>query len=324
MILPIVSLSALEFWMSDFSGNHGKVYFLNEQQLQCLPPQFRLITDRNMICDLANSYGFSLPLQIMAENDEGRKYSDLIRCKTYGGIFPPHSFFQIEEAVFVSCPELCFVQIAPELSLPRLIEAGNNLCSRYALNKQSYYQQEFRDLITDKASMKRFLDQTSNMKGIKKSRQALLYVLDDSNSPMESKLAVLVVLPIALGGYGIRKPVLNQTVVLPDEAARFLGRKTCKCDMVWEKEKVILEYDSNLTHLNKDQHSYDKRKYTALMLAGYKVIVVTADQLQNFRSVENLFQTLCKALGMEYRKQAMEKYRDKRWETVHELLFERR
>ncbi|MFR1167613.1 MAG: hypothetical protein ACLSDQ_08465 [Adlercreutzia equolifaciens] len=40
----------------------------------------------------------------------------------------------MESGVFVSCPELCFVQLAQSLSFHELVRAGNVLCGRFYLD----------------------------------------------------------------------------------------------------------------------------------------------------------------------------------------------
>ncbi|MEE0043582.1 MAG: hypothetical protein UEX98_00955, partial [Ellagibacter isourolithinifaciens] len=43
-------------------------------------------------------------------------------------------FCRVESGVFVSCPELCFVQLAQSLSFHELVRAGNVLCGRFYLD----------------------------------------------------------------------------------------------------------------------------------------------------------------------------------------------
>jgi len=321
MILPIISLSALEFWLFGSAQTVFADLTLENRKLVCLPEKFLLQSNRQFVTDTAFEYGLSLPVIVMAASQSGRKHTKCISAKTKSKNHPANAFIQLDNSVYVSCPELCFLQLSAELSLPRLIEAGNNLCAGYVRTDNTSFKQIGREPVASVKSIRSFLDLSAHAKGIKKSRLALKYVIDGAYSPMEGKLAVLVVLPLFLGGYGLKRPVLNKYIRLSPDAAALLKRETCCCDIVWEEEKVILEYDSNLTHLTKEQHSYDKRKYNALTMSGYKVFSVTADQIQNFKAVENLFENLRKALHIKSRADAWVKYEEKRWEVVHELLF---
>ena len=90
--------------------------------------------------------------------------------------------------------------------------------------------------------------------------------------------------------------------------------------MVWLEEKVICEYDSKLTHLSANQHDYDKRRLTALTASGYNVISITPEQLRNRNSMDLLFRSLRKTLGMRPFEKELEKYREKRWEVIREVF----
>ena len=93
--------------------------------------------------------------------------------------------------------------------------------------------------------------------------------------------------------------------------------------MVWKKQKVVLEYDSNLSHLGLEQHFKDKRRSTALNIAGYKVISITAEQIGNFGSIETAFLRIRSALGMRTHKDRWEEYLDLRRQVVKDILFQK-
>ena len=50
----------------------------------------------------------------------------------------------------------------------------------------------------------------------------------------------------------------------------------------------LLEYDSNLTHLQIRQHFLDKKRGTALTLSGFKVSSLTAEQAGQFHVVHKI------------------------------------
>ena len=138
---------------------------------------------------------------------------------------------------------------------------------------------------------------------------------------MESILAALSVLPMSRGGYGFPKPEMNYDIRLDDAAAAFLGRASCCCDFVWIKQKVVVEYDSNISHLTPNQHAYDKRKYNALNMSGYSVFSITSDNMKNFKSIELTFSNLRKLLGLRPQTASWKKYEAIRRETVHSIVY---
>ena len=101
-------------------------------------------------------------------------------------------------------------------------------------------------------------------------------------------------------------------VTLAKRAMRYI------CD--GSKEKVIVEYDSNLTHLNKSQHSYDKNKAAALTDSGYKVIPFTAKAVNDFYSIETNFTILRRALHKRSRNNLMTLNEEKRRNVFLDLF----
>lgn len=103
-------------------------------------------------------------------------------------------------------------------------------------------------------------------RGIVAIRRALLLLDGRAESPGESRARVLLI------GGGIRPPVCNHNVV---ERGRWIAR----VDMAWVEEKVIVEYDGAV-HLDERQRRRDAQRLNLLQAAGWRVIVLTADDLR--------------------------------------------
>lgn len=320
MLIPVIAMSALEFWMNETQKINWEEYSFENRSLISLPKQYRLECNDNFIIAFAKEYDLSLPVTIMVANRNQRLKGESFCCVARPDALPYKSFIRLDNAVVISSPELCFLQIAKELSFCRLVEAANNLCGTYVKSETAEFGQKSRSPLTDVESIEKFLKQAEGMHGIKKAKSALQFAENHTHSPMESILAVLACLPIFRGGYALRKMEVNGIVRLSPEAAKLFGKETCCCDMLWEDVKVVLEYDSTLTHLRKEQHFRDKRKYTALTMSGYKVIAITAEQVRSFRSVEETFQSIRKVLGMRNCQGQFDKYLEERHQVVEELL----
>ncbi|MBQ9032357.1 MAG: hypothetical protein IJ106_13035 [Parasporobacterium sp.] len=146
------------------------------------------------------------------------------------------------------------------------------------------------------------------------------HILDNSNSPMETKLAMAAVLPFLQGGFALKHLEMNRYVALTPQGRALLGIDSCCCDMVWDQEKIILEYDSNLTHLEARQHAMDKKRASALSMAGCKVISITADVLHNFTAFEKTFLSLRWTLGMRTDQHRFASCRRQRYDLYQFLL----
>lgn len=320
MLIPVVAMSALEFWMNEVLKINWEVYSFENRSLISLPRQYRLDCDNTFIIAFAKEYNLSLPVTIMAANRNQRLKGESFRCVARPDALPYKSFISLDDVIVVSSPELCFLQIAQEMPFCRLVEAANNLCGTYVKSESAEFGQKSRSPLTNVGSIERYLKQAAGMHGVKKAKSALQFAENHTHSPMESILTVIARLPIFRGGYALRKMEINGIVLLSPEGAKLFGKETCCCDMVWEELKVVLEYDSNLTHLKKSQHFRDKRKYTALTMSGYKVISITAEQISSFRSVEETFQSIRKVLGMRSCQSQFDKYLEERHNVVEELL----
>ena len=321
MIIPIVGPSALEFWLSGVARFDAAHLSIPNRKLISLPDDIEIICKHTILRGLADQYGLSFPLHIMVNNKANRKHNDYCHFYARPKNLPEKSFLQLNEYSCISSPELCFLQMTKLLPMAKLIEIANNLCAIYSLDGSAIYGQIARETHIQVNDIQTFLNRSAKMPGIKLARQAISYVLDRSGSPMESKLAALAMLSLSQGGYSLVKPKANLDILLTDEAASFLGRDTCCCDLVWEDQKVVVEYDSNLTHLSKDQHAYDKRKATALSMSGYRGFYITAANVNSFQNIEITFRNLSKVLGQRPEQVNFDKYESRRRETVRIIMF---
>ena len=264
----------------------------------------------------------SAPVHILVPKASQRKKGPEYICHILSENLPDNSFIEVAPDIYVICPELCFLLAANYYPIHKLVLLGNDLCATYYSDNRSQYGQQHRPPVTCKKAVIDYLNKCFNIKGLKKALVGIKYVLDNSNSPMESIIAVLMTLPISYGGYALLAPDLNQEIVLSPSGAMYLGRKTCRGDAVWEDERLVLEYDSLSAHLSLEQFHYDKKRASAIAMSGYRIISVTSDQLKNFRAVENLFETLRHELGMRKYQTRFDKYLDKRYQIIHELIMD--
>ena len=72
---------------------------------------------------------------------------------------------------------------------------------------------------------------------------------------------------------GVPRPRCNADV-------SWLGGWIARVDLLWEEEKVIVEYDG-IVHLTEDQRRKDAVRRNLLQDAGYVVIVFTARDLKH-------------------------------------------
>ena len=122
------------------------------------------------------------------------------------------------------------------------------------------------------------------VRGMHKMLKACALAFDDSNSPMETILALMLSLPEGLGGYSLPKPQLNVAVV------GYMGKRPQSFvrtgeplygvrygDVVYPDQHLVVEYLSKAHH--EGRWDADALRSNELADAGFDVISVTPAQV---------------------------------------------
>lgn len=230
----------------------------------------------------------------------------------------------------MSSPEFCFFQLATKLSLIELIELGFELCGSYSLprntttnkdnapdkgkapnencdmnpNANTDSSQKTLFNRTPLSSIKKLLMFTLHMEGVhgrSRALQALRYIVENSASPMETTLVMLLTLPYKLGGYGFPYPKLNSRIT-PAKAAKGSANKAFySCDLFWPDKALAVEYDSDAYHTGPERIASDSKRRNSLTSMGIQVITVTNQQIRNTEEFNKVAKQL--ATGLEKRLQ---------------------
>lgn len=123
---------------------------------------------------------------------------------------------------------------------------------------------------------------------------------DGSASPMETALALMLTMPVALGGFGLPKPRLNVRVDVANQVGALSDRDELTPDMLWERERVVLEYDSVAFHADAGAHrlAEDAVRSNILTAMGYRVLRVTPENVRSLVRLELLARQLACCLGV--------------------------
>ncbi len=189
----------------------------------------------------------------------------------------------------VASPELTFLQLAPKLNIHRLILLGLQLCS-YPPGKPS-------SAITTKKKLNAFISKASGHRGQIKALQAIKYVEDGSASIMESITYMILSLPHALGGYGIRGATFNFEINLEDDAGERLGQQRCFMDLYYKQGKIAVEYDSFAFHNTPSEQGRDAIRSVILNRHGIEVMHLKTIQLYDRNACRDFASDLADRLG---------------------------
>lgn len=213
------------------------------------------------------------------------------------------------DGIYVASPELVFVQMASSMSFTEALLFAYYLCGDYRPSEVRFATGN--QALTSVDKLTAFLDALPPTWGKKRAQSVLRYVIDGSNSPQESRLAIVIVLPPRRGGFGLMHPTLNTPV----------PGTTKTGDLCWLDHKLILEYDSNENHQSVQSLNADSIRRAKIELAGYHVISVTSQQLRSLEYLNDLGKLVASNLNAPLRIRSAQFSQAQR--KLHHELFSR-
>lgn len=233
---------------------------------------------------------------LIVDSPRNRHHNSQVESHTWG--FHCHFWpaLKLTDNIYLSTPEFLFLQAANQLDELALVFLGCEICGRYGFDDTGQVVEHGR--ISDKTRIADFLGQHATTRGASKALRALEKVLEDSASPMETELALRLSLPCKLGGRGIATPKLNHTIPLGRLATMAYGRDSITPDLLWERPRLAMEYESDEFHTGADRITTDSRRRLALETAGYDVVTVTNAQMRSLRD----FDAIAEHVAMKTRK----------------------
>ncbi|WP_206214770.1 MULTISPECIES: DUF559 domain-containing protein [unclassified Adlercreutzia] len=211
------------------------------------------------------------------------------------------SLYAFDSSCLVAAPELAFVQMGTVLPFEQLIELGYELCGTYWRNRVDGTCSYQLNPLTKTSRLVSCAQANAALPGARKALRALQYVADNSASPRESKLAILLALPSRCGGYGLSGFKMNHTVQATRKARAIASRNSFRCDLCWPAEKIDVEYQSKEHHEGEDSRISDSRRANALAAMGWLVVGITNDELDSFTATDVIARSLRLKLGKSNR-----------------------
>ncbi|NCB75322.1 MAG: hypothetical protein EOM51_11375 [Clostridia bacterium] len=218
----------------------------------------------------------------------------------------PRNAIVRRDGKMVASPELVFLQLASRLSIHKLILLGLQLCSSPP--------GQHTDAITTKKKIKSLLAQSSGHLGQAKALRAIKHVKDGSASVMESIVYMMLTLPHALGGYGIKGPAFNVEINLKEDAAMRLRQQRCFIDLYYSPAKLAIEYDSFAFHNSPSQQGKDSIRSGILSRQGIDVLHLSTIQIYDPKACTDFAVNLASHLGKRI------EIRTEKFEKMHILL----
>ncbi len=289
--------SALTYWRTN-----PPWYVLEggDRDIRSLRKCARTVEDFQSFSIPESEFG-SRPIDIMVPASSPPRCPNSFKPHKQSLQLPHHSLYPLWDGVFVASPELCFVQKCGSLSFIEALELGMEFCGTYALRPGSVEGMARRDYaLIDDVAFRRHAESWHGLKGIALARKVSRFLASGSASPTETKLYLLLCLPLQYGGYNLGHPELNPKFDLSSEEMAILRATNVKPDLLWRHEKLVVEYDGR-QHEEQGQSNYDAMRKTILEGRGYTVRQVKRQQLYNPLAFNKFARSVGSFLGVRQR-----------------------
>lgn len=309
MTLAIDADCALAYWMSEHAEATQRKRASSETLLERI--------ESGNLPDWA--YAPDGTVHVVVTDEAARYRRRGIKSRLQKATLPAGSYTFTSEGIPIVSPECCFLRAARGLSIPELSKVGMMLCSHFAFDESGCLV-GYRKPRTTVADLIRYIERVSDACGVKKARKAVRYIVDGAASPAEINACLLFVLPYRLGGLACPIPELNGRVELSSEVERSLGYSDCFCDLIWRKQKCVVEYTSELYHTGYQKQTRDEMRRAALEAMGYRVHFLMKNQLYNQVAFEGIARSVTRALNRRYPKSSID-YQEKVHALRETLLY---
>jgi len=259
---------------------------------------------------LGETLGLSLPLDIMVGDRSARRPSKAVRPYVCPKHIPDGAFVSFGDGLYLSSPEFCFFQMAAKYPLAQLIALGFEICGSYSLpgnaltgGDQGDLVQTMYDLppLTSKKKLTAFSARMEGWVGRNQALKALRFVADNSASPMETVLVMLLTLPYRLGGYGLSMPELNGRIYPNKRASHFASKSFYRGDLLWRDAGIVAEYNSDAEHASSNRIAMDAIRRNDLSLCGIFEVTVTKKQIKSAELFDKVAKQIAVRIGKELR-----------------------
>lgn len=215
------------------------------------------------------------PLDVLVGSRSRRNHTATAHRWLWTGGVPEGAFVCLGDGLFLSTPEMVFLEMARAVDLTELVQVGMALCGRYAPSGDDggFVRHES---LTSVARLGEFLGRCDGIRGVKRARSALRWVCDGSRSPMETATVMVLTMSRTAGGYGLPRPELNVRIDLSTESALLAGTPYYRADLLYRKERLVIEYLGKAYHADTVR---DYRRERILEDEGFAVVNVTGEQL---------------------------------------------
>ena len=186
------------------------------------------------------------------------------------------------EETYVVSPALNWVLESARVDGVAALEIAMELCGTYTFSPERALLTQLPPACTPSALLHGVQELAraasgQRVPGLARALKMAPFALGSSASPMETKVAIMLSLPVSQGGWGVRGLLLNRRVELANEQREIAGKPYLVLDGYLAGGRIGYEYDSREYHDRTDRGYRDRVRVTAAQCLDIKLLSLTAD-----------------------------------------------
>lgn len=238
----------------------------------------------------------SVPVDIVVNERVGHAASSLCVRHPGRGEVASGTLCAIGDGVYVFTPAYCALQVAAiavrrvaaevdkRFAAVVIAKLGCELCGRYSIRQKGDAVK--RRPLVSLGELATVALRESASHGASRLLATVPWIVENTRSPKETDVALLLCLPPELGGYGLPKPLSNFDLNVAGEPSGFFdGWDACNVDFYWGQTRLVVEYDSREHHedMGAPKLRRDEDRAGALRNLGYTVVTISRNDLYSPR-----------------------------------------
>lgn len=255
---------------------------------------------------LARGFPRDLPMDLVAKTAVPRARYVHIKVRCWNGHVPLGAICTAGSQLTCS-PEFCYVLVASDIrricqeSLQDwqysvvLVELGCELCGTYSKQDTARGFKNRLVPLVSAAQMRDFACSLAHERGAGRAYDALRWVLDFLNSPMETVVYLMLCLPRAWGGLELPRPRSNCLLPVPEELWQKTDARHVKPDLYWVEWGLAVEFFGEEYHEGKGQEDLQRQEIEQDM--GLKVVTFWKGDLSNLDRFNAKARSVAQYLG---------------------------
>jgi hypothetical protein len=226
------------------------------------------------------------PIQVSILTKGEFKNHDVVQMRIINSRLTRSKYINVGPNLFAAEPSLAYLQACAHLDLYGAVYFASHILGNFYFDEFAPMGLAYHKRFVTKAKLCNYVDRQNNIPGVVLARKAAALALENAASPKEIEAAMKLTLPFNLGGYMLTTPRLNYKIPLTVHGKTIAAKNYHVADFCWPKEKLVIEYDSDIAHLTSEQKTADEKKRRTLEASGYKVLTITKLQLGSIAEMD--------------------------------------